>query len=197
MNAGNRILWIAFGVLLSAIGVVGTLASLGRLPGVDSGRLLIAPADADRWRGWDGWAFGVTIAAGLIVALLGFLLLRAQLRGRGGADLPDLVREPHPSSVDSSTVTGRTHVASSALSHALTRDLQADRQVRRAAVRLVGAHQRPELLVRLAVTADADLGRLHDHVDAALSRFAATSGLRPHLREVSVRIADEQPARVS
>jgi hypothetical protein len=195
MNTGNRVLWIAIGVLLTALGVVAALASLGRLSGVDRDQSLITPADADRWRGWDGWAFGVTIAAGLIVALLGFMLLRAQLRGRGGAGLPDLVRKPDPSSVDSA-VTGRTHVASSALSHALTRDLQTDREVNRAAVRLVGAEQHPELLVRLAVTADADLGRLHAHVNAALSRFATTSGLRPHLQEVSVRVADEQPARV-
>ena len=50
--------------------------------------------------------------------------------------------------------------------------------------------------MRLAVTADADLHRLHEHVGAALARFETTSGLHPRLREVTVRIADLQTSRV-
>ena len=196
MNTGNRVLWIAIGVVLTAAGVLGALASLNRLPFLRSDRVLLGTDAAGRWHSWDGWAVAATIAGGLLVAWLGFLLLRAQLRGRGGAPMPDLVlpaREPevltvgeHANTVELDAVDdgqsfvelvpGRTRVASRALHHALTRDLQSGGQVRRASVRLVGDRAQPEVLVRLAVSPEADAGRLRSHVDGALARFAVTSG---------------------
>ena len=242
MNTGNRVLWIAIGLVLTAIGVLGTLASLNRLPFLAADRLLLGADAARNWHRWGGWAPLLTIIGGLLLALLGFLLLRAQIRGRGGAPMADLVlptREPTVLTVmpadsagrsassgmpaDSAgksassggprtdtvelaavgggqslveTVPGRTQVTSKALHHALTRDLQSDHHVRRAAVRLVGDRARPEVLVRLAVSADTDVSRLRSHVDGALDRFAVTSGVRPHLHDVVVSMADQSTARV-
>jgi len=216
MNTGNRVLWITIGLVLTAVGALGALASLNRLPFVASDRLLLGADAARNWHSWGGWAPLLTIVGGLLVALLGFLLLRAQVRGRGGAPMADLVLptpEPTVLTVGApadtvelaaveggqsfvEAVPGRTQVASKALNHALTRDLQSDRHVRRAAVRLVGDRARPEVLVRLAVSADADVSRLRSHVDGALDRFAVTSGVRPHLHDVIVSMAEQSTARV-
>ena len=50
--------------------------------------------------------------------------------------------------------------------------------------------------MRLSVTADADVARLRSHVDSALDRLAATSGVRPTVHDVVVTMAGQPPARV-
>jgi len=210
------VLWIGIGALLTVVGVLGALASLNRLPFLASDRLLLGADAARNWHRWGGWAPVLTVAGGLLIALLGFLLLRAQVRGRGGAPMADLVLPaPEPTGLTVGapadtvelaaadggqsfveSVHGRTQVASKALHHALTRDLQSDHHVRRAAVRLVGDRARPEVLVRLAVSPDTDVSRLRSHVDGALDRFAVTAGVRPHLHDVVVSMADQSTARV-
>jgi hypothetical protein len=202
VNTGNRVLWIAIGAVLTAAGALGVLAS--RRWGQ---RTVLGPEAVRRWHDWGGWAVAAVIVAGLLLAVLGFVLLRAQLRGRGGAPMADLVlpnRRPDPAPEEREDevltgdpfVPGRLRISSGALQHALTRDLSAHATVRRAAVRLVGDRDHPEALVRLNVTADADVTRLRSHVDSALDRFAATSGVRPTVHDVVVTMADQAPARV-
>ena len=205
MNAGNRVLWIAIGAVLTAAGVFGVLANRGVL--VSSRRTVVGPEVSRRWHEWSGWWFAALIAGGLLLAVLGLLLLRAQLRGRGGAPMADVVLFNHPprsapaewnadAALREPFVPGRIRIAHGALEDALTRDLRDHPEVRRAAVRLVGDRRRPEALVRLSVTADADVGRLRSHVDSALDRFAATSGVRPTVRDVVLTMASRPPARV-
>lgn len=145
------------------------------------------------------------IVAGLIITVLGFLLLRAQLRGRGGAPMSDLVtrsQRPVPEERqdqipgEAAVTPGRTLVSSDALQQSLVRDLRGNRNIRGAAVRLVGGREHPQALVRLSVTADADVTALRSHVDSALDRFAITSGVRPRVRDVVVTMAVQPPARV-
>src|SRR6516164_1263115 len=99
MSAGNRVLWIAIGAVLTAAGLLGALASRGVFGAVFAHRTVLGPAVDRRWHAWHGWSFVVVIAVGVVLAVLGFLLLRAQLRGRGGAPMADLVfatRRPAP-----------------------------------------------------------------------------------------------------
>jgi hypothetical protein len=199
VNTVNRVLWIVVGVVLLAAGVVGTLASLGRL-GVDPDTPVLATDAIGRWRQWSGgWVLAVAIAAALLVALLGLLLVRAELRGQAGPTMPDLLLEPQPPAPDAGrTDAGRTVVAATALDHALSRDLQAHRRVRRAAAHLSGKpNAATQLHVRLAVTPDADLTELQTHLDHALLRLADTSGVRPNRREVVVTMGGQQPGRVT
>ena len=56
------------------------------------------------------------------------------------------------------------------------------------AVRLTGPTDSPHLEVRLAVTADANIARVADHLDQAVDRFTTTSGVRPELQDVAVRM---------
>jgi hypothetical protein len=199
VNTANRVLWIVVGLLLLAAGVVGALASQGRLPGVDRGSTLLTPAAGERWRDWGGWAPAASIAAALLLASLGFLLLRAQLRGHAGPDMPDVLLPPRPSGDEAQAPggAGRTLVTTPALNRALTRDLQTHRRVRRAAVHLTGKPRRPALLVRLAVAPDADIPELRAYVDQSLGRLTSTSGVHPHLDEVVVSMATQEPARVT
>jgi hypothetical protein len=205
MNTGNRVLWSIVGAVLLAAGIVGVLASQGRLSDVDKGQPLLTTGMIDRWNSSSALSAGLTIAGGLLLAILGALLLRAQLRGRGGSAMRDLTFQPSLAPEEPGPTTagpgqqpdsGRTEVASSALHHALERDLQTDRHVRRAAVRLTGGSQRPQLRVRLAVTPDADIARVASHLDRAVHRFTTTSGVTPDLSDVVVRIPAGTATRV-
>jgi hypothetical protein len=196
MNTGNRVLWSIIGALLFAAGVVGVLASQGAISNVDRQQPLVTTGMTDWWNAHSGLAAGLTIAGGLLAAFLGFWLLRAQLRGRGGPPMRDLAFGTPDAAASDGNDIGRTKVTSNALHHALERDLATDRNVRRAAVRLTGPSEHPELLVRLAVTPDADIARVAGHLEGAVQRFATTSGVTPDLSDVLVRIPAGAPQRV-
>ena len=196
MNTSNRVLWSIIGVLLLAAGVAGVLLSQGWLSNVDRQQPLLTTRMIDWWNAHSSLAAGLTIAGGLLAAVLGFLLVRAQMRGRGGAPMRDLAFGTHETTASEGLDTGRTKVSSSALHHALERDLITDRNVRRAAVRLSGPSNHPELLVRLAVTPDADIARVAGHLEGAVQRFSTTSGVTPDLANVLVRIPAGAPQRV-
>ena len=196
MNTSNRVLWSIIGALLLAAGVVGVLVSQGWLSNVDRQQPLLTTRMIDWWNAHSSLAAGLTIAGGLLAAVLGFLLVRAQLRGRGGAAMRDLAFGTHETTASEGIDTGRTKVSSSALHHALERDLITDRNVRRAAVRLSGPSNHPELLVRLAVTPDADIASVAGHLEGAVQRFSTTSGVTPDLANVLVRIPAGAPQRV-
>jgi hypothetical protein len=199
MNTFNRVLWSIIGVLLLAAGVAGALASRGWPSTIDRRQPLLTDRMIDTWNGSSALAAGLTIAGGLLLAILGALLLRAQLRRGGGAPMRDLTFGPAqvPNAAPSDRPNnGRTEVASTALHHAVERDLVTDRDVRRAAVRLTGSDQHPQMLVRLAVTPDADIARLAGHLDRAVQRFTTTSGVTPDLSDIVVRIPARAPVRV-
>jgi hypothetical protein len=82
------------------------------------------------------------------------------------------------------------------LHHALTNDLESDRHVRRAAVRITGKSAHPQLYVRLAATADADVAGLAQAFDRAVARFTRTTGLRPEVADVIVTMPDRERERV-
>jgi hypothetical protein len=196
LNAANRVLWSVIGAVLLAAGVLGVLASQDRLSNVDRQQPLLTTGTIGWWNAHSGLATGLTIGGGLLATFVGFLLLRAQLRGRGGAVMPDLAFGTRDAAALQANNTGGTKVTSSALHHALERDLANDRNVRRAAVRLAGPSEHPELLVRLAVTADADIARVAGHLEGAVRRFTTTSGVTPDVSQVLVRIPAGAPQRV-
>lgn len=196
----NRTLWTVIGILLLAVGVLGFLVGQGILSIVDREQVLLSPELIDAWNRNDALATGLTIVGGLLLALLGMLLLRSQLRRPGGVPMGDLHlgREPRPVGAESPPVVGGdTEVASRALNRALRRDLELDRQVRDATVRLTGPAEHPQLRVRLSVTPDADIARLAGHVDRVVNRFATTSGVQPDLSDIVVRMPEHAPLRVS
>jgi hypothetical protein len=200
VNRGNRVLWSVIGLILLAAGVLGVLAGRGWLPGVDPAQPILTAQAVRRWNSWGNWAFVATTALAILLAVLGVLLIAGQLRRGGGVRIRDLlVREPageaNPPAPESPDA-GRTRVASTALHHALAHDLETDRHVRRAAVRITGKAAHPRLHVRLAATADADVAGLAAAFDQAVVRFTRTTGLSPEVADVSVTMPERQPERV-
>jgi hypothetical protein len=186
VNTANRVLWSVFGALLVLAGAAGILASRGWLPGVGRHRLLF-PADAGAtWDDWGAWAPVLTITAGVLVALLGLWLLRAELRVHDRPSLPDpTLRTP----AGPGEAGGRTRIDTAVLAKAMRRDLQSDPAIKGAHVRITGRPEHPEVSVRLEVEQGADLHPVRGHVDRALDRLAATMPGSPTIDQVLVSTA--------
>jgi hypothetical protein len=185
----NRVLWTVIGAVALVVGVLGLLAGFGALSSVDKRRTVLTPGMSDAWNRNRTLALAIAIVAGAVLVLLGILLIRGVLRREGGAVMHDIyVEQPETGGPGPAQLHGSTEVASRALHHAFEEDLEGDRQVRRAAVRLTGPTDHPKLMVRLAVTEDADIARLAGHLGNAVDRFTTTSGVRPELSDVVVRM---------
>jgi len=197
-NGGLRVLWTVIGLVLTAIGVAGLVASLGALPGLDAGAPLIWSGLLNLWRDISPWGLVVVALIGLLLAGLGFSLLRRQLRPRRGPAMGDLDLQ----SVAGRTpgggqqLPGATRVRGVRLARGLERDLARDPLVRKASVTLVGPAPQPDLRIELQLSPRARLAAIHDHVDAAVDRFRTTSGLRPRHLDITARIDNSGPARV-
>jgi len=186
VNTANRVLWSILGGVLVLAGVVGILASQGWLPGVSQHRLLLPSDTGATWNRWGGWAPALAIAAGVVLALLGAWLLRAELRVHARPSLPDTdLRTPRRPD----RVGGRTQVDTAVLARAMRRDLQSEPAISSAHVRITGRPEHPEVSLRLEVAQGADLHPVHDHVDRALQRLAATMPGAPTIDEVLVSSA--------
>ncbi|HEY3506449.1 MAG TPA: hypothetical protein VGN37_27120 [Actinocatenispora sp.] len=196
MAAFNRALFIALAVLLVAIGAAGTLASIGRLPRVDSSTALLPPGVRNQWHDWGTAAWLILAAAGLVVAVLAFLLIRAQLLPRSGQPLPDLLRtDPAPDRPDG-PAPGRTRVRTTALVHGIQRDLTRHPKVRRASIHLGGDEANPHLRARLELGDRCDVDQLQSYLTESLARFTATSGLDPTVVHVLLVPTSRAHARV-
>src|SRR5690606_18417281 len=88
-NTANRVIWTIVGVILLALGVLGVLASLDRLPGFDASTPLLSDEVTSTWRSWGAWAPIVSIVVGLLLIGLGILLFRAQIRRKRGITNPE------------------------------------------------------------------------------------------------------------
>jgi hypothetical protein len=223
VNTANRALWIVVSVLFMAIGAAGILAHYGRLPGTDPDLPLLSPDAREQWNAWGTWAIAATIAAGAVMALLGLLLVRAQLRRRGRADMPNVevrgepamltpnapawpANAPHPTADDTALsdapaqskvlIAGTLRVEANALRHALAADLRHQRGIERADVRLTGDSDDPHLRVWLTIDPNADLTELRERVVGVVDRFTATAGRHAVVDEVTVRVPNRPPARV-
>lgn len=154
MDRFNRILWVILAFALSTLGVLGAVASLGGMAGTDTDSPLLWSALLRRWRenaDAAGWALA---AAGILLAVLGALLIRAQLRRRGGPGL-HLTLDRDRAEPDQRR--GTTTVAAAALTGALQRDLAALPDVTRARVRLTGEPTDLHVLAGVHVRSDTEL----------------------------------------
>jgi hypothetical protein len=184
VNAANRVLWVAIGLLLTAAGVTAVLAYLGVLPGVHRADAVVGPATLHRWHVWGAWLPAGVAVAGLILAIAGGLMIRGELRRRGGTAMTGLVI-PHP---EGGPAGGAVRVDGETLRRALQRDLLTDPLIRRAAVRLTGHPATPRLQLRLDVAPGSDVTAVHTSVQHALDRFQRTTRLRPTISDTDVRV---------
>ncbi|MEV6520403.1 hypothetical protein AB0M43_00505 [Longispora sp. NPDC051575] len=218
----NRVLWATLGVGLTAAGAAGIAAHTGRFGALDPDHPLLGDRILDLWRRHTTWGLVLVIAAGVLLALGGLWLLRAQLRRRAARPLHDLVLRgqrtgrvysvldvqvhrppagpgPHAPTegLTAEQLPGRTTARSRALAHALQRDLATGRLVTAVSVALTGDAPEPEFWIRLDTAPGARITEVRAHVDASLERFRATTGLRPRRLDVTVRPSHATPARVA
>lgn len=197
-NSALRVLWTVLGMVLTAIGVVGLIASLGHLAGVDNSAPLLWSGLLGLWRAIHPWGMVILGVLGLLFGWLGLTLLGRVVRPRrypvvGDLDLGSGTGE---ATVAGQALPGATRVRGARLVRGLERDLIRDPQIRRASVTMAGTAPRPELWIELRLSSRAGLTAVREHVSAAVDRFRATSGLTPHRLEVTARIDTAGPARV-
>lgn len=185
MDTANRALWSVLALLLTTLGVLGSLASLGRLPGTDTESPLLWSALLRSWREHGNAPPWALAGVGLVLAALGALLMGTQLRRRGGTSMSDLT-------LDQGGGSGATTVAAGAMSSGLERDLATLPDVQRASVRLIGEPEHLRVRVRVQVRPRTDLEALGQALDTRLERFTRTSGLEPD--DVAVTVAVEAKA---
>ncbi|MEU7918489.1 hypothetical protein [Micromonospora zamorensis] len=184
-DAAHRLLWTVVALLLVVLGTTALGASLGSLPGSDPGAALLGAGLLDAWRVAAPWSTVAAAVAGVLTALTGQRLLGRELR-RPRQALRGMLSHPgrHP---------GRTRLATDVLVDALERDLTGDPGVRRARVALTGSPGRPDVWIRVDLTADARADAVREHVDAAVRRFATTAGCTPAHLDVTARIEPGRP----
>lgn len=180
----NRALWTGLGLLLTALGVLGALASRGHLGGTDPNSPVLWSSAITRWRDAGTAAPLVTAGVGLVVVLLGMLLARAQLPSRRPT-LPTL-------HVAGSADRGATEIRGGALPGALADDLRRIEAVRSAHVTLAGPTHATRVGVRLDILPNTTVNRLAVQVQHCLERFATTTGARVCDVEVTLRL--QEPA---
>ncbi|GAA3750292.1 hypothetical protein GCM10022225_38200 [Plantactinospora mayteni] len=197
-NRAIRLLWTVVGLVLTAIGVVGLIASLGHLAGVDNKAPLLWSGLLRTWRDLDPWGLVILGLLGFFFAWLGSNLLGRVLRARRYPVLGDLDLRSVTglAAAAGPALPGATRIRGARLVRGLERDLARDPQVRRASVTLAGTAPRPELWIELQLNSRAGLTAVRDHVAAAVERFRTTSGLVPRRLEVTARIDAASPVRV-
>ena len=169
MDGWNRALWSLIALLLIAAGGAGLTAGSAGVP----------TAVQDQIREPTSAVLAAVGLAGLAVATLGAVLLRAELRPSRPPRLPDLhvARER-----------GTTVVRSASLGRGLEQELGRIPGVQRAAARLCAPAKEPRARLRLHLDAATDVERVRQHVDRALERLARTVGRSPASVEVLVRL---------
>lgn len=183
----NRVLWTLLGLLLAAGGVLGAVASRGALAGTDPDSPLLWSWSLASWRDAGTAAPLGTAGVGLVVAVLGFVLLRAQLPAR--RPTPPTLRVGNPDD------RGTTEIRGGALPGALADDLRRLVAVRGAQVTLSGPTEATRVRVRLDVLPEITVARLAAAVQQCLDRFATTTGLRVGEVEVTLRLQEPAPGR--
>jgi hypothetical protein len=91
MDRGNRILLAIVGAVLLLAGLAVGLAGFGLIPAVDPATRLLPDQVRDRWHDWGTVAWIVAAAVGVLLAVLGVLLARAQFVSGRGRPMPDLL----------------------------------------------------------------------------------------------------------
>ncbi|GAB3935981.1 hypothetical protein GCM10027614_11750 [Micromonospora vulcania] len=142
-------------------GTAALAVSFDLLPFGDPRAMVLDGGLLQRWRLAAPWTTLAAAVAGVLLALAGQRLLARELRGPTGVLRGTLSRTGHGP--------GRTRLAAEVLAHALERDLAGDPGVRQARVVLTGAPPRPDVWIRMDLTADAPTAGVREHVRAACS----------------------------
>lgn len=143
MSGFNRGLWIVLGLVFTVAGALGIASYAGWIEGADTRTL--APADlVDEWVDRPVWQKLVLIAAGLVLATLGAMLIRGQFGRQRRQRWPDLsLAGTGDAGVGAER--GRTIAGTGAIARAVRLDLETDPRIDRASVQLTGKDHDPDV----------------------------------------------------
>jgi hypothetical protein len=217
VDRANRVLWTALAVLLLGSGVAGLLASLGTWGRRIAEAPLLPAGAVQTISPWNRFVvLAAVLVAGLLLAWLGWWLVRLQLRRGGGrSELPDLVlpaargesgrnRPERPDRTPSyedgaarGDIPGQaelTLVRGPAIAKAVERDLSRLPGVRKALVGLYGHRDDVELRTQLDIVNDIPVEQVRGNVRRSIDRFVRTTGIQPRELDVTLRIVSREPA---
>ncbi|WP_410809139.1 hypothetical protein [Micromonospora sp. 067-2] len=184
-DAAHRLLWTIIALLLVAGGGVALAVSFGELPVGDPGAVLLGAGLLNPWRLAAPWSTLAAAVVGVLLALAGLQLLNRAPR-RPDRALRGILSHP-------GRRPGRTRLAAEVLTRALERDLTGNAGVHRARVILSGTPPRPDVWIRVDMTADARAAGVREHVHDAVRRFATTADCQPAHLDVTARIEPGGP----
>lgn len=177
-DRGNRTLLSLLALLLLAAAGLGLALSLGAFGTAHAREPLLLPA-AQRFAHRNSGRFWPVVA--VVAVILGLLALRWLLAQFGTDRIHSLDLEPD-------TTTGATTVHTSAVTDALSAEIESYRGVARAAARLIGSEHDPDLVLAVTVQDRADLGALRDRIEEhaiAHARAALSAPTLPVRLQVS------------
>lgn len=148
LDNANRTIASVVGLLLTAAGGYGIMRAFAIPPfgDRDSGAPFLLEDVQDFVADNDAWFWWAALALALLLAYLGYRWLRAQLSPSASLKELTVFRSDE----------GRTLLPARSVAEAVTRDLENDRDVNSARVRMVGSESRPALDVRATVSDTAD-----------------------------------------
>lgn len=194
MDRRNRLLWAALSLAVGCAAISGLLLGAGVFGSAATRTPLLPEPLVSAWSELGVWAPAWVAVLGLLLAWLGWRLLRAELRRGGQIALDDLEL---PTGRDMQRAAGWTVVRGPALARGMGTDLQRVPGVERAQVGLFGSPRQPTLRAQLDVNS-ADLMGLRKQVTRCLERFTATAGTSPHTVDITFRLVPRGTApRVS
>jgi len=174
MDTFNRLLWVLMGLVVFAIGATEIVVGLGALGSSLSRSSPVPAAVAEHVNAPTGGDLLGLAVAGLLAALVGLLLLRAELRVGAGSRLANL--RFGQANAEAQQQKGHTVVRGGGLEHGVQQSLQALRGVHTAHVRLGGNPSHPALFIELDVDQRTSLSALKTAVQQAIRQFRRTSG---------------------
>ena len=135
-------------------------------------------------------AFAITVAAAVVLFLLGLRWAWAQISpasGDGRISTTTVSRSPK----------GVTTVEPVSVARALAADLESVEGVHEANVRVIAMGSRPDLLATLEVRRDVALDTVRQAIEEPLSRFCASTGTEDVEAEIRIRFVDDTAPRVT
>ena len=154
-DRGNRLLLTLLALLLLAAGGLGLALGYGAFGSARARQPVLLPAVQQFLQRNADWFWPVLAVVAVLLGLLALRWLLAQL----GTD------RIHDLSLERDTRTGSTTVHTSAVTDALTEEVEGYRGVQRSAARLVGDEVDPELVLAVTVDERTELGALRRRIE--------------------------------
>jgi hypothetical protein len=197
-DRGNRILLTLIGLIVLAIGVGGLLAAGGAFGHTFQHRRLL-DNPFSRYFGDNGsWLWPTIAAVAFVLMLLCLIWLLRVLFGSdraGDIAVPTIVRSSDDPDANPH-VGGRTRLRPSALTQALSQEIETYHGVTAARARVLGDPLEPTLAVEVTTSRRADVAYLVQRIEHEALTHARQSLDKPHLPvRLDITVTDKGAAR--